>query len=58
MTDPKKEVKKEEPKKKGLLEKLKETVDDREEQMMILSLYFRQTRHFSLEWCNINSCIC
>ena len=30
MTDPKKEVKKEEPKKKGLLEKLKETVDDRE----------------------------
>ena len=41
MTDPKKEVKKEEPKKKGLLEKLKETVDDREEQMMILSTFVR-----------------
>ena len=41
MTDPKKEVKKEEPKKKGLLEKLKETVDDREEQMMILSTIVR-----------------
>jgi len=36
----KEEVKKEEPK-KGLLAKIKESVDDREEQMMILSTFVR-----------------
>ena len=36
----KEEVKKEEPK-KGFLAKIKESVDDREEQMMILSTFVR-----------------
>ncbi len=35
------EVKKEEPKKKGLLGKIKETVDDKEEQLAILSTFVR-----------------
>jgi len=35
------EVKKEEPKKKGLLGKIKETADDKEEQLAILSTFVR-----------------
>ena len=35
------EVKKEDPKKKGLLSKIKETVDDKEEQLAILSTFVR-----------------
>ena len=34
-------VKKEEPKKQGFLSKLKEGLDDKEEQMMILSTFLR-----------------
>jgi hypothetical protein len=37
----KEEVKKEEPKKQGFLSKLKEGLDDKEEQMMILSTFVR-----------------
>jgi len=37
----KEEVKKEEPKKQGFLTKLKEGLDDKEEQMMILSTFVR-----------------
>ena len=37
----KKEEKKEEPKKKGFLGKLREATDDKEEQMMILSTFVR-----------------
>ncbi len=35
------EVKKDEPKKKGPLGKLKEAVDDKEEQLLILSTFVR-----------------
>ena len=35
------EVKKEDPKKKGLLSKIKESVDDKEEQLAILSTFVR-----------------
>ena len=37
------EVKKEDPKKKGLLSKIKETVDDKEEQLAILSTLDRKS---------------
>ena len=41
MTEEKKDNKKEEPKKKGIFAKLKESVDDKEDQMMILSTFVR-----------------
>ena len=41
MTDPKKEIKKEEPKKLGPIGKLKELSEDKEEQMQILSTFVR-----------------
>ncbi len=41
MTEEKKENKKEEPKKKGIFAKIKESVDDKEDQMMILSTFVR-----------------
>ena len=41
MGDMSEEVKKEEPKKQGFLSKLKEGLDDKEEQMMILSTFVR-----------------
>ena len=41
MADEIKEEKKEEPKKKGFLSKLKEASEDKEEQMMILSTFVR-----------------
>ena len=41
MTEEKKDNKKEDPKKKGIFAKLKESVDDKEDQMMILSTFVR-----------------
>ena len=41
MTEPKKEIKKEEPKKLGPIGKLKELSEDKEEQMQILSTFVR-----------------
>ena len=41
MTEPKKEIKKEEPKKLGPIGKLKELSEDKEEQMQILSIFVR-----------------
>ena len=41
MTEEKKDNKKEEPKKKGIFAKIKESVDDKEDQMMILSTFVR-----------------
>ena len=41
MTEEKKDNKKEEPKKKGIFAKLKDSVDDKEDQMMILSTFVR-----------------
>ena len=45
------EVKKDEPKKKGILGKLKEAADDKEEQLAILSTFVR-LRYPCLEWRN------
>ena len=53
----KKEEKKEEPKKKGFLGKLREAVDDKEEQMMILSTFVRLLNS-SMVWRNFDFSIC
>ena len=46
-----------EDKPKGLLGKLKEASEDKEEQMSILSTFVR-LEHLGLEWCDLDSRIC